>query len=109
MLTFVNELFAMMIVAVLQYWQHSRGRLRLSLIDILLPGGMAMFGSKHEKRKRLQQYATLLSDQPLTAAELASRLGVPRSTVIRDLPLLEEHGILLCEDMKGRLYLFQRS
>ncbi|MGB9739950.1 MAG: hypothetical protein C0184_07950 [Chloroflexus aggregans] len=64
-----------------------------------------MFGSKQGKQARLRRYAELLACGPLTAAELAYRLGVPRSTVIRDLPLLEEQGILLAEDHAGRLSL----
>jgi len=67
-----------------------------------------MFGSKQRKQQRLERYAELLAEEPLTAAELAYRLGVPRSTVIRDLPLLEERGLLLTEDQEGRLHLFQR-
>ncbi len=67
-----------------------------------------MFGSKQSKQQRLERYAELLAKEPLTAAELAYRLGVPRSTVIRDLPLLEERGLLLTEDQEGRLHLFQR-
>lgn len=34
----------------------------------------------------------------LSQAELARSLGVPRSTMMRDLPLLEDRGILLQED-----------
>ncbi len=69
-----------------------------------------MFGTKREKQQRLQRYAQVLTEAgPLTAAELAYRLGVPRSTVIRDLPLLEEQGLLLAEDQAGRLHLFRNS
>lgn len=67
-----------------------------------------MFGSKQGKQQRLDQYEALLAETPLTAAELAYRPGVPRSTVIRDLPLLEERGLLLSEDEEGRLHMFRR-
>ncbi len=66
-----------------------------------------MFGSKQGKRERLDQYEQLLSEEELTATELAALLGVPRSTVQRDLPELEEQGIRLEEDERGRLRLFR--
>ncbi|MCX7859919.1 MAG: helix-turn-helix domain-containing protein [Chloroflexus sp.] len=68
-----------------------------------------MFGSKVDKRRRLQQYVALLAERPLKAVELAEQLGVPRSTVLRDLPLLEAQGVLLAEDHEGRLYLYRQS
>jgi DNA-binding transcriptional ArsR family regulator len=67
-----------------------------------------MFGSKQGKQERLSQYEDLLSDDELTAAQLAARLGVPRSTVLRDLPDLEEQGVLLAEEEDGKLRLFRR-
>lgn len=68
-----------------------------------------MFGSKSGKRERLQQYEELLRDEELTAAQIAERLGVPRSTVMRDLPLLDEQGVLIQEDDRGKLRLFNRQ
>lgn len=65
-----------------------------------------MFGSKREKVERLAQYVKLLQDEMLSPAQLAERLGVPRSTVLRDLPRLEEQGIFLEEDENGKLRLF---
>lgn len=58
---------------------------------------------------RLQRYEELIPEYPegLKASQLARLLGVPRSTVIRDLPALEEAGILLMEDEQGRLSLFR--
>ncbi len=67
-----------------------------------------MFGNKSEKKQRLTQTADLLAQQDLSAAEVAQRLGVQRSTVLRDLPLLEEQGFLLQEDERGKLRLFRR-
>lgn len=66
-----------------------------------------MFGSKQGKRERLEQYQELLSDEELTQAQLAERLGVPRSTVLRDLVDLEAQGVKLAEE-DGRLRLFRR-
>lgn len=67
-----------------------------------------MFGSKQGKQERLSQYEELLSEGDLTPAQLAARLGVPRSTVLRDLPDLEEQGVLLAEEEDGKLCLFHR-
>lgn len=67
-----------------------------------------MFGNKQAKQERLAQYQDLLSAEELTAAQLAARLGVPRSTVLRDLPCLEEQGVQLEEAACGKLRLFRR-
>lgn len=68
-----------------------------------------MFGNKADKTKRLEQAAELLAHHELSAAELARKLGVPRSTVLRDLPALEAQGIYLQEDARGLLSLFRRA
>jgi predicted DNA-binding transcriptional regulator YafY len=62
-----------------------------------------MFGSKHGKQERLAQYETLLRQEALTQAQLAMRLGVPRSTVSRDLLDLHAAGVPIEEDERGRL------
>lgn len=67
-----------------------------------------MFGSKQGKQERLSQYEELLSEGELSPAQLAARLRVPRSTVLRDLPELEEQGVLLAEEEDGKLRLFRR-
>ena len=67
-----------------------------------------MFGSKEGKVDRLEQEVELLEEEALLPAQIAERLGVPRSTVMRDLPELEERGVLLQEDEDGRLSLFGR-
>ncbi|MBS1968290.1 MAG: helix-turn-helix domain-containing protein [Chloroflexi bacterium SZAS-1] len=64
-----------------------------------------MFGSKQSKVERLDEEIQLLEEEELSPAQLADRLGVPRSTVLRDLPALEERGFLLQEDENGRLAL----
>lgn len=71
-------------------------------------GDTTVFGNKSEKKRRLEQTADLLAQQELSVAEVAQRLGVQRSTVLRDLPLLEAQGILLQEDERGKLRLFRR-
>jgi|GEM_PF-576099 DNA-binding IclR family transcriptional regulator len=69
-----------------------------------------MFGSKKGKQQRLEQMVGLLQNHPagLAPTELAQKLGVPRSTVHRDLVALEKRGVLLAEDPRGRLSLFRR-
>ena len=68
-----------------------------------------MFGNKQAKRARLERMADAVGQQPgISQSELARQLGVPRSTVKRDLPTLEQAGILLTEDERGRLALFRR-
>jgi DNA-binding IclR family transcriptional regulator len=60
---------------------------------------------------RLNRYENLIPDYPDTIrqSQLAHRLGVARSTVMRDLPALEAQGTLLTEDGRGRLSLFRRK
>lgn len=69
-----------------------------------------MFGKKTEKRERLARLAELVAESPagVTQADLARRLNVPRSTIMKDLPHLEADGILLAEDGYGRLTFFGR-
>jgi len=62
-----------------------------------------MFGSKQDKVERLEQEIELLEAEALRPAQIAERIGVPRSTVMRDLPDLEDRGVLLQEDEDGRL------
>jgi len=67
-----------------------------------------MFGSKQGKDERLEQEVALLEQQPMRPSQIAERLGVPRSTVTRDLPELEDRGVLLQETEDGRLSIFRR-
>lgn len=67
-----------------------------------------MFGSKQGKQERLAQYQELLGEEELTQAQIAQRLGVPCSTVLRDLSDLEDQGVRLDEDDGGRLRLFRK-
>jgi DNA-binding IclR family transcriptional regulator len=61
-------------------------------------------------RERLDRYEELIPEYPgrIRPSRLARLLGVPRSTVHRDLPALEERGTLLMEDGRGFLSLFRR-
>ena len=65
----------------------------------------------HSKdRARLRQIEALLEKHPqgLRQSEIARELKLHRSTVMRDLPALEEMGVLLMEDDRGRIGLFRR-
>ncbi|HEU4328802.1 MAG TPA: Lrp/AsnC family transcriptional regulator [Roseiflexaceae bacterium] len=67
-----------------------------------------MFGSKQGVQERLGRIVALLEEHgALSPAQIAAMLGLPRSTVLRDLPRLEERGIRLQEEEDGRLRLFQ--
>jgi DNA-binding MarR family transcriptional regulator len=68
-----------------------------------------MFGSKQGKEERLEQEVALLEQETLLPAQIAERLNVPRSTVTRDLPVLEDRGIFLQEAEDGKLSIFRRS
>ena len=65
-----------------------------------------MFGSKDEKSKRLEQIVEIIAKAPagVTQAALARLLGVARSTINKDLVSLEERGVRLSEDRRGRLH-----
>ena len=65
---------------------------------------------RRPNQARLSRYEELVPEYPegIRPSQLARRLGVPRSTVQRDLPALEERGTLLMEDDRGLLSLFRR-
>lgn len=69
-----------------------------------------MFGSKKGKQQRLAKVVGLLKQHPggLSQSDIAKQLRVQRSTVHRDLTTLEQRGVLLAEDPRGRLSLFRR-
>lgn len=64
----------------------------------------------NRKSTEYETMAQLIEAQPgIRISELAARLGLERSTILRRLPAMEEAGILLAEDPKGRLSLFLRK
>ncbi len=65
---------------------------------------------RRPNQRRLDQYEEIIPRHPnsIRPSELARLLQVPRSTVQRDLPALEEQGTLLTEDVRGLLSLFRR-
>ena len=64
-----------------------------------------MFGSKQKKRERQQKIKQLFTQAypgTLSVPELAQLLNVPNSTIIRDLPDLEDQEFYL-EEINNRL------
>lgn len=60
-----------------------------------------------KKEPEFEEMVDLIEAQPgISPSELARRLGVPTSTVMRRLPSMDEAGILLAEDEKGGLWPF---
>ena len=59
--------------------------------------------------RRLEMIAQVVQRNPgRRAGYIAQKLGLHRSSVTRALPALEEAGILLAEDDRGRLFYFGR-
>jgi DNA-binding IclR family transcriptional regulator len=55
--------------------------------------------------KRIDAIWRAVQQEPgIRPARVAQRLGIPRSSVTRALPALEEAGLLLSEDRRGRLW-----
>jgi DNA-binding IclR family transcriptional regulator len=68
---------------------------------------MAFWSKKEPEFETMEQ---ILEQHPgITAAELARRLDLPRSTVQRRLPSMNDAGYLLYEDEKGGLWPFGRK
>ena len=60
-----------------------------------------------KKQADYEMMFEIIQENPgVRPAELARILGVPRSTVLRRLPSLEEAGYLLYEDKSGGLWPF---
>lgn len=65
-----------------------------------------MFGNKQDKNDRLHQLVSIVRacrPDSITQAELARRLGVQRSIVLKDLGVLQTQGLFLAEDDAGNL------
>jgi len=60
---------------------------------------------RHADKGRLEAIWAAVEKEPgAKPGVVARRLGWHRSSVMRALPELEEHGYLLSEDAKGRLW-----
>ena len=60
--------------------------------------------------KRIEAiWQTVRREPGARPGRVARRLGIPRSSVLRALPALEEAGLLLSEDDHGRLWSWKRA
>jgi Mn-dependent DtxR family transcriptional regulator len=65
--------------------------------------------ARQSDRGRLDQISDYVAQHPgVKPADIARQLEVPRSSVTRALPALEEAGYLLYEDRKGGLWPFRK-
>jgi len=61
--------------------------------------------ARKTSNQRVERIAQAVQSNPgKRAGYIAQKLGLPRSSVTRALPALEEAGILLSEDGHGRLF-----
>lgn len=64
---------------------------------------------RHADEDRVQAIWQTVRQQPgIRPGRIARRLGVPRSSVTRALPALDEAGLLLSEDRRGGLWPWRR-
>ena len=68
---------------------------------------MAFWRKKKDEFEVMDQ--TIQANPGISPAELAQRLKVARSTILRRLPSIEEVGYLYYEDEKGGLWPFKRK
>ncbi len=54
-------------------------------------------------------WSTVAQNPGSSPGQVAQRLGVPRSSVLRALPAMEDAGLLLSEDRKGRLWPWKKK
>ncbi len=63
-----------------------------------------------KKQAEFEEMDRIIREHPgIRPAELARRLGIARSTVLRRLPSMEEAGYLYSEDNRGGLWPFKRG
>ncbi len=64
---------------------------------------------RQASRERLEAIWRVVEREPgLKPGQVARKLGIARSTVLRALPALEDAGLLLCEDNRGCLRPWRR-
>jgi DNA-binding IclR family transcriptional regulator len=54
-------------------------------------------------------WKTVEKEPGIKAGRVAQEMGLPRSSVTRALPALEEEGLLLSQDRRGRLFPWGRK
>lgn len=64
---------------------------------------------RHADKERLEVIWQEVEQEPgIRPGRVAEKLGIPRSSVTRALPALDEEGLLLYEDQKGGLWPWRR-
>jgi Mn-dependent DtxR family transcriptional regulator len=64
---------------------------------------------RHADKERLEVIWQAVEREPgIRAGKVAEKLGIPRSSVTRALPALDDEGLLLYEDQKGGLWPWRR-
>jgi len=65
---------------------------------------------RHADKERLEVIWQTVEREPgIRAGKVAEKLGIPRSSVTRALPALDDEGLLLYEDQKGGLWPWKRA
>ncbi len=65
---------------------------------------------RNANQDRVQAIYQAVEQKPgVKPAEIARQLGMERSDITRTLPRLEEQGLFLSEDKKGRLWPFSKG
>jgi DNA-binding IclR family transcriptional regulator len=60
---------------------------------------------RRTNEERMRAIWQAVGQEPgICPARVAQKLGIPRSSVLRALPALDEAGLLLSEDRRGRLW-----
>ncbi len=67
-----------------------------------------MFTNKN-KKERFSLIERLLNKEPRNHRQLAQSLGVDQKTVARDVARAQKHGLLLWEDERRRLHVFDKD
>lgn len=64
---------------------------------------------RYADRERLETIWRAVEREPgIRPGRIAKKLGLPRSSVTRALPALDDKGLLLSEDQKGQLWPWER-
>ena len=64
---------------------------------------------RYAAKKRLKAIWQTVEQEPgIRPGRVAEKLGIPRSSVTRALPALDDQGLLLYEDQKGGLWPWRR-
>ena len=66
-------------------------------------------GRRHNPEKLIKIFRAVRENPGHRPGLIARLIGIHRSDVLRALPALEEHGLYLCEDEHGCLWVYDAS